>query len=306
MNQAATKNTDPYTLRFQETLATIEATLDSILTPQAPNKPEVLWNAMRHGVLNGGKRIRPILVLETCKAFGGSPHTALPAACALELMHCYSLIHDDLPCMDNDDFRRGKPTVHKAFSEDIAVLAGDALNAMAFGVMAQLQSGVSPETQVQLVALFSYVASTGGVVSGQVDDIQFANTLPTAEILHRIHHGKTGALFTFATQAGAMLANASQYDVNLMKTFGEQLGLAFQIADDLLDIESSTEALGKSIGKDEAQGKITFPAVYGIEKSKEILTLTLEKAHAVLQDLPLDGEPDTLKFIVDFVGRRTH
>lgn len=291
----------PYKTRFQPHLAAIQASLDEILTPR---EPEALWAAMRHGVLNGGKRIRPVLLLETMLACGGDLEKALPTACALELIHCYSLIHDDLPCMDNDDLRRGQPTVHKAFSEDMAVLAGDALLAMAFGLIPDRTREVPPHTVLQVLSELSGAASVRGLVNGQVDDIRFAHSPPDEALLYRIHQGKTGALFRFSTRAGALLAGKSEDIVEPLGRYGETLGVAFQIVDDLLDISSSNEVLGKTIGKDQAQGKMTFPAVYGEEGAKQVLTSHVAALNRILDDLSDKIETKNLRYLVQFVEER--
>lgn len=296
-----TQSPSSYKTRFQSHLAAIQQMLETLL---ASREPEALWAAMRHGVLNGGKRIRPVLLLETCTACGGTIENALATACALELIHCYSLIHDDLPCMDNDDLRRGLPTVHKAFSEDLAVLAGDALVGMAFGVLADKTQEVSDRTVLQVISRLSRAASVEGLVNGQVDDILAMNTPPTEAMLTRIHSGKTAALFRFSTWAGSTLAGKPQPVVELLAEYGETLGLCFQIVDDLLDVTASSETLGKTPGKDSAQGKITFPAVFGIEGSQARLATYVERLNRILDDLEPDVATDNLRYLVAFVEKR--
>jgi geranylgeranyl pyrophosphate synthase len=291
----------PYKTRFQSHLEAIQQFLENILVTR---EPEQLWAAMRHGVLNGGKRIRPVLLMETCLACGGTMANALATAAALELIHCYSLIHDDLPCMDNDDFRRGQPTVHKAFSEDLAVLAGDALVGMAFGLIPDRTQGVPDKVLLQVISELSQAASVKGLVNGQVDDILFATEIPTEERLYRIHAGKTGALFRFATWAGGMLAGQSEEVVNQLAQYGNTLGIAFQIVDDLLDVESTGDVLGKTPGKDAAQGKITFPAVYGIEGSKNVLQTHVDALNEILDNLSKTIQTENLRFLVQFVEER--
>jgi geranylgeranyl pyrophosphate synthase len=291
----------PYTTRFQKHLAAIQAFLEEIL---APREPETLWAAMRHGVLNGGKRIRPVLLIETCLAAGGKLENALATACALELIHCYSLIHDDLPCMDDDDLRRGLPTVHKAFSEDIAVLAGDALVGMAFGLIPDKTEDVPDKTLLRVISALSQASSIAGLVNGQVDDILSVNAEPNELLLHRIHAGKTGALFRFTTQAGGMLAGKPDWVVDLLGRYGETLGMAFQVVDDLLDIRASGDVLGKTPGKDQIQGKITFPAVYGVEGSEQMLADYVRQLHEILDELSPVMETENLRFLVQFVQER--
>lgn len=290
-----------YSTQFQYHLAQIQEMLARVL---APREPAILWEAMRHGVLQGGKRVRPVLLLESCLASGCHVEQALPTACAVELIHCYSLIHDDLPCMDNDDWRRGVPTVHKAFSEDMAVLAGDALLAMAFGLIADETRDVSDRVLLQVISALSRAASVQGLVNGQVDDLVFAQTPPDAALLYRIHGGKTGALFRFSAQAGAWLAGQPADVVAQLGDYGETLGLAFQIKDDLLDIHASQDVLGKTPGKDQAQGKMTFPAVFGAAQSERILQDTVARLHTLLADLPAAMATDNLRFLVDFIEAR--
>jgi geranylgeranyl pyrophosphate synthase len=291
----------PYKVRFEKHLQAIQTFLEEILVVQ---EPEPLWQAMRHGVLNGGKRIRPVLLTETCLANGGTFENALGTAGALELIHCYSLIHDDLPCMDNDDLRRGQPTVHKAFSEDLAVLAGDALVGMAFGLIVDKTHGVPDKTLLRVISELSLAASVRGLVNGQVDDTLSAQAQPSEALLYRIHKGKTAALFRFSTWAGGMLAGQSQEVVDLLGQYGEHLGIAFQIVDDLLDVESSSETLGKTPGKDAAQGKITFPAVYGIEGSRKVLKEYIVQLNGILDRLAPHMETQNLRYLVQFVEER--
>lgn len=291
----------PYQTRFQTHLTAVQDFLEKLLQPQ---EPQSLWAAMRHGVLNGGKRIRPVLLIETCLASGGSLQNVLATACALELIHCYSLIHDDLPCMDNDDLRRGQPTVHKAFSEDLAVLAGDALVGMAFGVLADDTQDVSEKRLLQVISELSWAASVRGLVNGQVDDILASHQSPSEALLRRIHSGKTAALFRFSTRAGALLAGQSPQVVEQLGQYGEGLGLAFQMVDDLLDIRSTSEVLGKTVGKDQAQGKITYPAVYGIERTEQILNDQIQQLNQLLEALSPTVQTQNLRFLVEFVQQR--
>ncbi len=294
-------STLPYPVRFQAHLESIHAFLEDILIPQ---EPETLWAAMRHGVLGGGKRIRPVLLLECCRATGGDMEQALPTAAALELIHCYSLIHDDLPCMDDDDWRRGRPTVHKAFSEDIAVLAGDALVGMAFGLIVDRTQGVEPGTLLTLISELSAASSVKGLVNGQVEDILSAGKQPDKDLLYRIHAGKTAALFRFSCRAGAWLAGQPRNIVDQFGEYGERLGLTFQIVEDLLDIRAPGEVLGKTPGKDEAQGKITFPAVFGVEGAEAILEDEVSRLLALVDSFPGSFDTDNLRFLVQFVQER--
>ncbi len=290
-----------YETRFQGHLEATESFLEALLPLR---DPQPLWGAMRHGVLQKAKRIRPVLLIETCLSCGGSLESALPTACALELIHCYSLIHDDLPCMDNDDLRRGVPTVHRAFSEDMAVLAGDALLAMAFGVIPAHNKTVSPVVLLQVLQNLSQAASIPGLVSGQADDILCSQSPPSEETLYRIHEGKTAALFAFATEAGALLAGREDNTVTQLKAFGHALGLAFQMVDDLLDVKTQASVLGKTPGKDQAQGKITFPAVFGLSETERILEAACEDMNAVLKHLPQDCQTEGLLFLIQYIKTR--
>jgi geranylgeranyl diphosphate synthase type II len=321
-----------YETMFSSELALIHQHLETWLAdePTHPVKgPEILWDALRYGTLLGGKRIRPLMALITSRLCGGADETILPTACAIELVHAQSLIHDDLPCMDNDDLRRGQPTVHKAFDESTAVLAGDALLAMAYGWIAQktvLTSSLdeatalakpSSSTALQLIAEFSRVTSINGLVNGQFVDIHYEGKPFDAEVLHYIHTYKTGALFTFSVKAGAILANAPEPVLNRLTDLGNALGLAFQIVDDLLDIESTPEALGKTIGKDQAQQKATYPSLFGIEVSRQKVKALTDEANNALNDVcrMLAQEPSYFKsdsaaqawrYLIEFLCHRIH
>ncbi len=290
-----------YQSRFETHLQAIESYLETCLAPQ---EPQVLWDAMRHGVLSGGKRIRPVLLLETCRASGGDLEKALPTACALELIHCFSLIHDDLPCIDNDDMRRGRLTVHKAFSEDMAVLAGDALYGLAFAQITDFAPQLSDRAKLRLLSALAWASSVKGLVNGQVDDIQFAHAAPDEQLLYRIHHGKTGALFRFSTWAGGLIAGQPEPILTRLSRYGDLLGLAFQIVDDLLDVQASADVLGKTPGKDQAQGKMTFPAVFGVAETERILKDRIAALHALLDELDGDLETEQLLYLVGFVEKR--
>jgi geranylgeranyl diphosphate synthase type II len=224
------------------------------------------------------------------------------AACSLELIHTYSLIHDDLPSLDNDDFRRGKPTCHKVFGEAMAILAGDSLLTFAFQVLSELPS-VSAEVRVALIRELSVAAGTsGGMIGGQVADIEGERQTPTAELLDAIHRAKTGALLRASVRMGAIYAGGTPRQIEQLSCFGEHIGLAFQIVDDILDVEESSEALGKTAGKDAQQQKITFPAVYGLEKSREMARTECERAHAVLD--PFGPRARRLREIADHIVHR--
>lgn len=309
----------PYEVFFADELALIHAALDGCFAQEPVHPvpgPQRLWEALRYGTLLGGKRIRPLMALATCRVCGGRDDQVLPTACAIELVHAQSLIHDDLPCMDNDDLRRGKPTVHKAFDESTAVLAGDALLSMAFGLIADktpLGGKVQPQTLLQVIQEFAKVTSVQGLVNGQFVDIYYEGKSFDGDVLDYIHTYKTGALFTFSIRSGALLAGAPEEMIVLFTALGQKLGLAFQIVDDLLDIQSTPEALGKTPGKDQVQQKATYPALYGLEASRQkVDQLTLE-ANQILETigrLAIDVNPsmnlDPWRYIIRFLCHRIH
>jgi geranylgeranyl pyrophosphate synthase len=278
-------------------LAHIESFLDTVLSQTDPVVPR-FWEALRYGVLNGGKRLRPLLCLEVGLACGATLEAVLPTACALELVHAQSLMHDDLPCMDDDDLRRGQPTLHKAFDEATAVLVGDALIALAFHLIPQ--SGGSPENRLAVVADFGRGVSVGGLVNGQFADIQTEGQPYTEATLEYIHRNKTAALFAFACRAGARLAGAPEAVIQGYDQFGQALGLAFQMVDDLLDVQSSAQAVGKATGKDAARHKATYPGLIGVDATQARLSQLAAQAEAQLRAL---NAPDSLfgltRFVVD-------
>ena len=279
----------------------IEEALRS-LVPQESTPPETIHTAMRYSLFAGGKRIRPILCIAAAEAVSDSPDGIESAACALELIHTYSLIHDDLPALDNDDLRRGRPTCHKAFGEAIAILAGDALLTLAFQTLAQLEC--DPERKSRLVEELAVAAGTvGGMIGGQVHDLEGEGKHPTASLLEAIHRAKTGALLRASLRMGGIYAGASPDQLGALSCYGEHIGLAFQIVDDLLDVEQPSEALGKTAGKDAKQKKITFPAVYGLERSREMAEEERMAAHVALR--PLDERAERLRELADFIVHRT-
>jgi geranylgeranyl diphosphate synthase, type II len=254
------------------------------LVPAEIVPPSSIHRAMRYSLFAGGKRLRPILCLETSSMLAAEPNADIEAiASTLELIHTYSLIHDDLPALDNDDYRRGKPTCHKVFGEAIAILAGDALLTLAFRVLSTL-STTSRAIATALVAELSDAAGTvDGMIGGQVADLEAVSIQPTPEQLEYIHRSKTAALFRASVLMGAIAEQADPATLARLSKFGQQAGLAFQIADDILDVESSTETLGKTAGKDAAQKKLTYPALYGIERSRQIARQWLEEAKSLLE-----------------------
>ncbi len=258
----------------------IDAELDRLVPPES-TPPDTIHRAMRYSLFAGGKRIRPILCLEAARAVSDSPDGAVRAACSLELIHTYSLIHDDLPALDNDDYRRGKLTNHKVFGEAMAILAGDALLTLAFQVLAGVS--VADDRKTRLVAELAAAAGTvGGMIGGQVADLEGEGKSPDAALLETIHRAKTGALLRASLRLGAIYAGASAQQYAALSCYGEHVGLAFQIVDDILDVEESSEALGKTAGKDAQQHKITFPAVYGLEVSRSMAEEECRRAHESL------------------------
>jgi geranylgeranyl diphosphate synthase type II len=242
--------------------------LDDLL-PSENTPPEQLHKAMRYSILGGGKRLRPSLVLASGEAMGASTETLLPTACAIEMIHTYSLIHDDLPAMDNDDLRRGRPTCHKAFGEAVAILTGDALLTMAFQVLSANAPNRSPERQIRVIQEFAAAAgSNNGMIGGQMADIENEGKVVGHDLLEYIHRSKTGALITASVVAGGILAGADDDEVARLRSYGQYIGLAFQIADDILDVTSTSEQLGKTAGKDQAANKATYPAIHGIPASE--------------------------------------
>jgi len=270
--------------------------------PEENVEPASIHRAMRYSLFAGGKRIRPILAIASARAVSDTPEGIERAAAALELVHTYSLIHDDLPALDNDDLRRGRPTCHKVFGEALAILAGDALLTLAFGVLSGL-NGIEAERKIRLVAELSRGAGTvGGMIGGQVNDLEGERKRPTAVLLESIHRAKTGALLRASVRMGAIYAGAAEEELSALSRYGEHVGLAFQIIDDVLDVEESSEALGKTAGKDEAQQKITFPAVYGLERSREMAEQERQAAHVALRIF--DDRADRLRQIADFIVHR--
>ncbi|RWH56777.1 MAG: polyprenyl synthetase family protein [Mesorhizobium sp.] len=264
-------------------------------------RPERLMAAMRHGVLNGGKRLRPFLVVESAALFSANDEAALRVAAALECVHCYSLIHDDLPAMDDDDLRRGQPTVHKAFDEATAILAGDALLTLAFDIIADEATALPAERRAALV--LALAAGTGGMVGGQTLDLEAERKRPDEAGIIRLQAMKTGALIRFACEAGAIIAGASAVDRERLAEFGSAIGLAFQLADDLLDLTADAKQMGKATKKDAAAGKATLAALHGADWAREQLHGLIDQAHALLE--PYGEQADLLKAAATFVATRS-
>jgi geranylgeranyl diphosphate synthase, type II len=280
----------------------VDRCLDRLL-PAADAHPPTIHRAMRHSIFAGGKRVRPILVLSAGESLGGKRDVLLQLGAAIEMLHTYSLIHDDLPALDNDDFRRGVPTCHKVFGDAMAILAGDALNTRCYQILAELPD-LSDTTRLALIRELAYATGTeGGMIGGQVIDLESEGKPIEPPVLEYIHRSKTGALLTACTRCAAIAAEAGEDGLHLMSEFGRQIGLAFQIVDDILDITTSSEALGKTAGKDEKVKKATYPALYGIEasraKARELITSSL----ALLGSLGPEAEP--LRGIARFILERT-
>jgi geranylgeranyl diphosphate synthase, type II len=279
----------------------VDEALDQII-PSATEYPVSIHRAMRHSLLGGGKRLRPILCIEAGKLFDGSEATIFRRACALEMIHTYSLIHDDLPALDNDDLRRGIPTCHRAFGEATAILAGDALLTLAFETLAT-PGPPGPEVNLRVIHELSQAIGTrGGMVGGQVADLETGEENVDAARLEYIHSSKTGALIRMAVRCGALYAGAAEEDVDRLTIYGEKIGLAFQIADDLLDVLSSTDALGKTAGKDRQQHKATYPALYGVEESRRKALQLVEKGCEAL--LPYGSRADRLGELARYLVER--
>ncbi len=263
----------------------------------SPFKPRVLYEAMTYSLFAGGKRIRPVLALTSYEVCGGNPEDILPQASALELIHTYSLIHDDLPSMDDDDLRRGKPTNHKIYGEAIAILAGDALLTEAFRMMTVRKDSkkesrrISNKAIVTLIHEIAYSSGAYGMVGGQTQDIISEKMEPERETLEFIHKHKTADLIKASVRAGAILAGTKKSILNALTKYGENIGLAFQVIDDILDVEGKTEELGKTSGSDVKKGKMTYPALYGIEKAKQKSEELVSSAISVLKIFSSEADP---------------
>ncbi len=288
---------------IKESAAKIEARLNELL-PADDVPPTTLHKSMRYSIFAGGKRIRPLLCLEAAKACGGSEEVALNAACALEALHTYTLIHDDLPCMDDDDLRRGRPTNHKVFGEGIAVLAGDALLTEAFAMLASVPENDRYNVR-DYVAELAHQTGSLNLVGGQVLDLEGEGRQLTAEELRAIHNGKTTALITTSLRLGGMAAGCTQEQLDALTSYGKCLGLAFQIIDDILDITSTPEVLGKSIGKDAREQKATYPALVGIEEARAEARELTASARAAL-DVFSAKRRENLLAINDYLLKRDY
>jgi geranylgeranyl diphosphate synthase type II len=280
----------------------VDEALGRFLPPET-EIPETLHKAMRYSVFAGGKRLRPLLVIAGAEAVGGRMDDVLPTACAVELIHTYSLIHDDLPAMDNDDFRRGMPTSHKVFGEAMAILAGDGLLTLAFRLLAEnFAAGRDPRALRAVLVEIAEAAGTRGMVGGQAVDIESEGQQVSPSRLEYIHLHKTAALIRASLRAGAMLCGASPPALQALAAAGSNLGLVFQIVDDILDVEGTTEELGKTAGKDQAQHKATYPALHGLEASRARARTLIAEAEAALA--PLGSAADPIRAIAHFILER--
>ena len=272
--------------------------------PQPDGPVAEVIKAMNYSLFAGGKRLRPILCMAGSAAVGGDEGRVLPVACALELIHTYSLIHDDLPAMDNDDMRRGKPTSHKVFGEAIAILAGDGLLTEAFHLMTMtdLPKGRGSHTLQRVIALISTAAGYRGMVGGQSVDIQMQGREIDPSLVEFIHNHKTGALIAASVCSGAILGGGVKEQVEAVTSYGNKIGLAFQIADDILDIEGDSHEMGKGVGGDKEKGKITYPLIHGLDRSKELLKELVEKEIESLKQFDLRADP--LRHIAKYIIER--
>ena len=293
------------TIDAREFLASCRALIDAQLDraiPKESAEPERVHSAIRWSLFAGGKRFRPALLLATGQTFGAKDNDLLSAACALEMIHTYSLIHDDLPSMDNDKLRRGRPTCHVKFDEATAILAGDALQTLAFQTIAE-DERLSPDLRVRLIAEIARAAGTPeGMVAGQAHDLDAESREVTNTELERIHHRKTGALIRAAVRGGAIIAGVGEQELEAVTEYAINLGLLFQITDDLLDVTATAEDLGKTPGKDERSSKATYPALYGIEATRAQLEAVHRAACDALQNI--EGRTELLRSIADFIRER--
>ncbi|WEZ82046.1 polyprenyl synthetase family protein [Rhizobium sp. 32-5/1] len=299
-------NTSLFQERLKTNAAAVEACLIEILSaetrPDEIARPARLMAAMRHGVLNGGKRLRPFLVMETAAFLGGEPQATLRVAAALECVHCYSLVHDDLPAMDDDALRRGQPTVHIAFDEASAILAGDSLLTLAFDIIAAPETPLPDRQKTELVRALARASGIGGMAGGQALDLAAETSTPDEAGIITLQAMKTGALIRFACEAGAIIANADAENRRLMRTYGETIGLAFQLADDLLDLTADATTMGKATGKDAARGKGTLVSLRGQSWAQTELARLVGQATALLE--PFGASADILIETAHFVADR--
>lgn len=279
----------------------IERELERLVPPENV-PPQSIHRAMRYSLFAGGKRVRPVLCMEAARAVAEAPEGIETAACALEFVHTYSLVHDDLPALDNDDYRRGKLTCHKVFGEAMAILTGDALLTLAFETLASMNSASDGRKARIIAELASAAGTVGGMIGGQVADLEGEGKPPDAQLLESIHRAKTGALLRASVRMGAIYAGAGERELDAISRYGQHIGLAFQIVDDILDIEQSSELLGKTAGKDAQQHKITFPAVYGLDESRRMAGRERVSAHEAVAIL--GTRADRLRELADLIVQR--
>jgi len=277
----------------------INVALEKILHASIPSEPIV--EAMKYSLMAGGKRIRPVLCLAAAEAVGGKPQAVLPAACALEIVHTYSLIHDDLPAMDNDDLRRGKPTCHVAFDEATAILAGDALLTLAFQVLSSVQSTTGNQASgwLKVIHIISTAAGYRGMIRGQMLDMAAEGQHLTVDELKSMHALKTGALIEASLLCGALLAGARKRQMDILKTYARSIGLAFQVTDDILNVEGNPKIMGKAVGTDELREKSTYPAILGLERSRQFAKNLVDEALQALEDF--DKKADPLRALATYI-----
>lgn len=288
-----------------EWAAAVEQELDKLLPGEAEG-PATIHRSMRYSALGGGKRLRAVLAVAACRAAGADEKTALPLAAAIEMIHAYSLVHDDLPAMDDDDLRRGKPTNHKVFGEGIAILAGDALLTRAFWVLGRLPElvGATDEQTLAIIREISEAAGTSGLIGGQVADLEAEGRREvTVDELRSIHMRKTGALFRASLRTGALLANASADVLQTVTAYADAFGLAFQIADDILDVTGDESTLGKKTGRDSDQEKATYPALLGLEAARELAVKAADDARRAAEKLPAPAS-DVLMYLAAYAVER--
>lgn len=278
-------------MQMNDYIKLVDEKLDEFMPIQYPDD---IFKAMKYTVTLQGKRLRPVMCLETCRMFGGNFEDAIPTACAIEMLHAQTLIHDDLPCMDNDDYRRGKLTNHKVFGEANAVLAGDALLTFAPQLIVKNSKKLGAEKLITILEEYFHAAGAFGVIAGQVIDIESeraTSKIPDPEkTLEYIHTHKTADLFKLALRSGAIIADATERELEEITEFGQCMGVAFQIADDILDETSTFEEMGKTMGKDKEAGKLTYTSLYGLEKSKKDLNEKLDKCLEILHNNNLKSE----------------
>jgi len=294
---------EPLTAYLEPRLRLIEQVLEAILPP-ASLKPSILHESMRYAVLSGGKRLRPLLCIAGAESCGGHAEEVMPVACALELIHAFSLVHDDLPALDNDTLRRGLPTCHVRFGEATALLAGDALFAKAFEMIAKQAQHTQPERVLQVLELMAHAVGTQGMVGGQIEDMKAENGTPTPEDLDYIHSHKTGALIRAAVLSGAILAGGTHEQKDALDRYSRAVGHAFQVIDDILNETGDSKRLGKAVGSDRERRKATYPRLFGLEQSKQIAQKRVQEALEALK--PFGQEADSLRWMALYTLQRDH